>query len=358
MKATQQGYYLIPNIQLSKTKYERWRKIAKILKLSKEAKLRLEWIIYYETKAKKNAKLTCRHFGIQRSKWYYWKNRFDEKNLRTLENNSTAPMKKRQKEYTDLQYERTVKLRKKYLRYGKEKILLKYQKLYPQDSKISSWKVQCIIQASGLYYHPKKQQRSNKKRLKSVKKKRIAELKKKPKTGYLICLDTIVKYCDGNKRYILTAIDKYAKIAYARMYNNHSSISSKDFLEKLHYLLDGRIENIQTDNGSEFQKYFEQACQNLNLNRYYSRVRNPKDNSVCERFNRTLQEEFIQLGNFNFNPDIFNRDLTEWLIEYNFHRPHQSLDYLSPIEFTQKYSRVSEMYSSSTNSCLIFDLGI
>ncbi|WP_456324391.1 integrase core domain-containing protein [Desulfonauticus submarinus] len=32
----------------------------------------------------------------------------------------------------------------------------------------------------------------------------------------------------------------------------------------------------------------------LSLNRYYSRVRSPKDNAVCERFNRTLKEEFIQ----------------------------------------------------------------
>ena len=45
---------------------------------------------------------------------------------------------------------------------------------------------------------------------------------------------------------------------------------------------------------------------------------------------------------------IFNRNLTDWLIEYNFNRPHQTLDYLTPIEFTQKYSRVSKMYSSNT----------
>ncbi|NTU67236.1 MAG: transposase, partial [Candidatus Moranbacteria bacterium] len=44
-------------------------------------------------------------------------------------------------------------------------------------------------------------------------------------------------------------------------------------------------------------------------------------------------------------------NLTEWLIEYNFNRPHQALDYLTPIEFTQKYSRVSKMYSSNTIIC-------
>ncbi len=37
-------------------KYEHWRKVAKVLKLSKSACQRLEWIIFYETKGKRNAK--------------------------------------------------------------------------------------------------------------------------------------------------------------------------------------------------------------------------------------------------------------------------------------------------------------
>ena len=57
MKAKQSGFYLIPNISLSKTKYERWRKMSIKLALSKKAKLRLEWMIYYGTKANKNASL-------------------------------------------------------------------------------------------------------------------------------------------------------------------------------------------------------------------------------------------------------------------------------------------------------------
>jgi transposase InsO family protein len=37
-------------------------------------------------------------------------------------------------------------------------------------------------------------------------------------------------------------------------------------------------------------------------------------------------------------------------VEYNFSRPHQSLDYLAPIEFVQKYDKVSKKYSSNTIS--------
>ena len=126
------------------------------------------------------------------------------------------------------------------------------------------------------------------------------------------------------------------------------SYSAKDFLQRLSYLLDGKFDNLQTDNGSEFLKHFETACAKLKVPHYFSRTRTPKDNSECERFNRTLQEEFIAMGNMTEDIDLFNRNLTDWLIEYNFNRPHQTLNYLTPIEFTQKYAKVSKMYSSNT----------
>jgi len=331
-------------------KYELWIKTAKVLNLSKPAKQRLNWIIYYYTKSDKNASLTCRHFGIHRSIWYYWFNRFNETDITTLEDKSSAPHKTREKEYTPLQYSRVIKLRKQYIKYGKVKIFKIYQKQYLDDKTLSEWNVQCIIESSKIYYKPARKDQIQAKRRRASNKKRITELKKKPKTGYLICIDSIVKYWNGKKRYIITAIDKYGKLAYARMYNNHTSLSAKDFLLRLNYLLDKRIENVQTDNGSEFLKYFDELCDKLNIPHYYSRVRSPKDNPDIERFNRTLKEEFIQLGNMTDNAELFNSRLTDWLVEYNFNRPHQTLEYLTPIEFNQKYMKVSERWSSSTST--------
>ncbi|MFH0950851.1 MAG: integrase core domain-containing protein [bacterium] len=43
---------------------------------------------------------------------------------------------------------------------------------------------------------------------------------------------------------------------------------------------------------------------------------------------------------------MFNRKLTEWLIEYNFGRPHEALRYKTPMEF----SKVLPMYSSCTST--------
>lgn len=329
--------------------HDRWRRTADLLKLSKGAKSRLEWVIFYETKGERNARLTARHFGVAPKTFYQWHNRFDESDLKTLEERSRAPVSKRVREYTPLQYVRVIKLRKEHIRWGKMKLLKLYQDDFPKDTTITSWKVQCIIEQSGIYYHPQKQARINRKRVLSVKRKKITDLTKKPRQGFLVCLDTIVRYVAGQKRYILTAIDQYSKITFGRMYTTHSSANARDFLHRLHYLLDGKIENIQTDNGSEFKLHFDTALTKLNIPHYHSRVKTPKDNAVNERFNRTLEEEFLAMGNLMADTVLFNKRLTEWLVEYNFKRPHQTLGYLSPINFHFKYHKVLPMYPSSTS---------
>jgi transposase InsO family protein len=325
-------------------RYNRWQKEADLLNLSKAAKLRLEWFIFYETKAGKDVSLTCRHFGISRKTFYKWLNRFDEKNLRLLEDKPRAPQKTRQKEITPEEESRVVKLRKDHICWGKMKLARLYQNIYGE--KVSSWKVQYTIKKYRFYYHPLKNEKLQAKRKRSQAKKRITELKKQPFPGFLIALDAITIYWGGLKRYILTAVDTVSKIPFARMYTSKSSKNAADFLQRLFYLLDGSFLNALYDNGSEFHKEFISACQKLGINQYWSRPKTPQDNSMDERFNRTLKEEFLALGNFNPDPVLFNKDLTEWLIEFVFVRPHQSLGYDTPWQFYQKTAKVLPMYSS------------
>ncbi len=329
--------------------HDRWRKIAELQKLSRAARGRLEWIIFWETH-RKDVSLTARHFGIARKTFYTWSARFEGEFLRGLEDKSRRPRRRRSREYTARQYERIVSLRQANIRYGKMKLLALYRRAHANDLSISAWKVQCIIEASGIYYHPKKQARTNRKRSIARTRKRITELQRKPMSGFLLCLDTVVRYVAGTKRYILTAIDRHTKVAFARMYTTHSSEAAQDFLRRLHLLLEGKIENVQTDNGSEFHRSFDKACETLGLAHYWSRAKTPKDNAVNERFNRTLNDEFLALGNMTSDTVAFNRRLTEWLVEYNFRRPHQTLGYLPPITYTFKYHRVLPMYPSSTLS--------
>ena len=326
--------------------YEHWRKVAKTLKLSKKACQRLEWIIFYETKAKRNARATCHHFFISPKTFYKWLNRFNERNLRTLEDQDKAPKNRRKKEITSQEESRIISLRKQYIVWGKMKLQKLYQNIYQE--KISSWKIQYTIKKYQLYPNPVKNEKLQRKRKRNQAKKRITELKKQPFPGFLIALDVITIYWNGLKRYILTAIDTVSKIAFARMYTTKSSRSAADFLKRMFYLLDGSFLNTLHDNDSTFHKEFIQACKDLGISQYWSRFRTPTDNPIDERFNSTLKREFLRLGNFHPDPVQFNKRLTEWLITYTFVRPHQALGYETPWQFYQKTAKVLPMYSSRT----------
>ena len=277
------GYFcFMPKPVILLGEYERWRVVSKELKLSRQAMLRLDWIIYYFEG--NTATQTARHYGISTKTFYKWFGQFDRDNLYTLnllEDKSKAPKRVRQREITNIQEDRIVKLRKERIRYGKMKLEKIYQERYQE--KISSWKIQKVIENRKLYYHPVRTAKIARKRANSQKKKRITELKLdslkwyEKKSGYIICLDTIVLHLDNCKRYIFTAIDKYGKVAYARMYKNKSTINSEDFLYRLYFLLDGKVPRVGHDNGSEFEKYFKSACLKLKIQQYYSRVRTPKD---------------------------------------------------------------------------------
>ena len=327
----------------------RWRGIADKCNLSPEARLRLEWMIFHETVGDKDAYTTAKHFEIAPKTFYKWHKRFDNGKVKLLEEQSRRPKNVRKWQVTPQEECRIMKLRKKHMRWGKKKI----RKLYKDEYGlvISSWKVERVIRAHSLYPDQIKAEKQRNKLKNATKKNRIQKLEMIDEHWFLIHLDTIVIYWGSVKRYILTACDRHGKVAYARMYTTKSSRSAKDFLYRLHYLIDADIINIQTDNGSEFFAEFEEALEQLKINHWFSRPRTPKDNSVVEKFNQTLQYEWLNDGNFTPVIREFNVNLTKWLEEYNFIRPHQALDYMTPYEYLeytlQKQQKLLPMYSAS-----------
>lgn len=87
-----------------KSRHQRWRNLAELLKLSRAARSHLDWIIFYE-KNRKDVALTCRHFSIARKTLYKWLKRFDGQFLKGLEEKSRAPLSVRRRQYTILEYE-------------------------------------------------------------------------------------------------------------------------------------------------------------------------------------------------------------------------------------------------------------
>lgn len=311
------------------SKSERWRRQAESLGLSKQARLKLEWFIYYFEQAGEDASLTCRHFGISRSGFYKWRAVFDPANLKALEEASRAPIHTRQRQLQPLQESRILHLRKTNPEYGKDKLVILYSRHYGE--KISAWQCQLVIEKYHLQQRPPKGGRPFKKQ--GLSKRKTIELKKQQTPGFLVAFDSIVIYHNGLKRYVVTGIDTVSKIAWARMYTTHSSVTTKDLFMRLHAVVHGKVLNTCQDNGSEFEKHFAATLASLNIPQYFSRVKTPKDNPICERFNRTLKGEFLRQGNWTPDAAEFNRRLNLWLLKYNCYRPHQALNYLTPFEY-------------------------
>lgn len=334
--------YFTPKDHKLLIRHERLRRQAELVKLSSKAKQRLEWIIFYHTIADENVTKTCKYFCIGRSKLYYWLTRFNKDNIRSLESKSTRPNRIRSWNIDPVKKLRMINLRKEFnCKWGKRKLSKVYTNRYKEY--ISSWQFQRVIQSFNLYPVRKRSKyKSN-----GAKKNRISKSIRQ-NSNNLFSLDTIVLHLFGQKRYILTAIEHTTKRAYARVYTSHSSSKATDFLKRLTYLVDNNINIILTDNGSEFQKHFDNACEKQRLTRYYTRVSTPTDNPEVERFNRTLKENWLNEGGWYNNVYDMNKSLTDWLIIYNNVRPHESLNDKTPLEYTAQIQALSKMYSSCT----------
>lgn len=313
-----------------RNKHTQWREMARWLRISRPARTRLEWIIYYQTRGSENVAKTARHFGIARKTFYTWYCRFDDANLRTLEDHSRAPQRRRQPDYTGREAQQVEALRRLFPTAGRDKLVILYAEEY--GTPIKPWSLRRIVRDYRLYAQRAIRSRHTKALPRAQRKKRITELEKKPYPGFLVEVDTIAFYDFGHKRYVLTAIDHYSRLAFAYMYPTKASRNAADFLKRL-LLLFGRVENLHIDNGSEFKKEFEKAAEKLGVILYHARPYRAQDKPLIERFNGIVQQEYIDLGHYSLDVEYFNRYLIDWLIYYNFKRPHHALGLKRPAEF-------------------------
>ena len=151
--------------------------------------------------------------------------------------------------------------------------------------------------------------------------------------GLILEVDTIVRFVDGMKRYVITGVDTEKRTAFAACYTNHGSISAADFLMKTMAVLPDCPTSIQTDNGSEFALHFAQAALDNGITHFHAYPRSPKMNAHIERFNRTLDEEFLRYHRALLRDDVqlFNNKLIDWLLWYNGERSHYALGQVAPL---------------------------
>jgi len=90
---------------------------------------------------------------------------------------------------------------------------------------------------------------------------------------------------------------------------------------------------IRSNNGLVFlSKRFRAACRFCGLKQEFVTPYTPEQSGVIERFFRSLKEECVWQRVFR-NFEEARRAVKGWIKWYNEGRPHQSLGYLSPVQY-------------------------
>lgn len=271
--------------------------------INEEAKRKVKILTFWQ---KYGTQATKEAYNVGQSTLYLWKDKLKKSGgkIESLNNESKKPhtVNKRRVDYR-IEKE-IIRLREKCYRYGKEKIskdLKKFCKKHDIEYKYKPSTVGRILTDlkkrdllptyTKVSLYGKTGKIKERKQAKNRKKNRIKDYKPKENDN-LVQVDTIVYFINGIKRYIVTAIHPETDFAFSFAYKTHSSANTKDFFVKLQQVAPFNITHVQTDNGSEFDKYFGQYMQEQSIVHFHNYPRCPKMNCFVERFNRTLKEEF------------------------------------------------------------------
>jgi transposase InsO family protein len=154
--------------------------------------------------------------------------------------------------------------------------------------------------------------------------------------GYLGAQDT---YYVGTIKsigriYQQTFIDTYTKVAFAKLYDRKNALVAADLLNDcvLPFFEENDVPllRVLTDRGTEYCGQPEHHEYQLylaveNIDHSKTRAKSPQTNGICERFHRTMQDEFYSVAfrkKLYTSLDQLQVDLDLWLAEYNQNRPH------------------------------------
>ncbi|MDO3645293.1 IS481 family transposase [Mucilaginibacter sp. L3T2-6] len=154
--------------------------------------------------------------------------------------------------------------------------------------------------------------------------------------GYLGAQDT---YYVGNIKgvghiYQQTFIDTYSKVAFTKLYDRKNALVAAEMLnDKVVPFFeqhDLRLLRVLTDRGTEYCGAREQHEYQLylaieDIDHSKTKAKSPQTNGICERFHRTIQDEFYAIA---FRKKIYRSiaelqaDLDKWMLNYNNERTH------------------------------------
>ena len=326
-----------------------------------EAKRRWQILKFWE---KYGIEATIEAFGVKRRTLFDWKKKFNDGNgqMIALNNQSRKPHRLRKRQYPIKLTQEIRRLRKSHHNIGKEKIHI----LLKDFSEKEGIKLPSVRTIGRLIKDAPDKMRVTPLKLTSKGKVKAPRVRKKPRIikpkgfkaaypGHCVAFDSIERFVDGTKRYLITCIDLYSRFSFALCVPNHSAKAAETFLGLVKVVFPIKMDYILTDNGSEFQKEFDETIRKAHEAHWHTYPKTPKMNAHDERFNRTIQEEFVDYHeDALLDPGYFNDKLLDYLLWYNGKRPHWGIDLLTPIQVLGKFNHECNMSWPNTHTFLFF----
>lgn len=136
----------------------------------------------------------------------------------------------------------------------------------------------------------------------------------------------------------LSILDEYTRECLALKVSR--SITSEDVLDTLAELfaMRGVPGAIRSDNGPEFvARAVRDWLGRLQIETRYIAPGSPWENGYAESFHSKLVDEFLSREQFD-SVNQARRLTTAWQEDYNHHRPHSSLGYVTPAEYAARWT--------------------
>ena len=301
--------------------------------------------IYGETR---DVEVVCQTFGISRATLYRWLKRFDPKDLTSLKEESRRPRRVRRPLWSQGLVRAVKELREQYPRWGKDKLAIL---VGDQGHKVSVSTVGRILnhlKQRGELKEPKRRAISAKRKSRRPYGVREPGDYMAQRPGDLVQVDTLdVRPFPWMTLKQFTARDVISKWDVMEARRHATATTAKEFIETLEQRMPFKVKALQVDGGSEFYSDFEEECHRRKLLLFVLPPKSPKLNGCVERAHRTHTEEFYEVYEVPWNVTELNPDLRRWENTYNCIRPHQALNYKTPLQFLKDNGIVSSDYSSN-----------
>lgn len=298
--------------------------------MDREERRRLAWVKMYEQSG--DAGMVCRRCGICRATLRKWIRRYQQQGEQGLSSLSRRPHRSPKRKVMQEDVSQILQLRQE----GKGARRIQNELRLHHEKDFSLATIHKVL--------------SRAKVVPIIKRRRSAVIQRYNLSipGERIQMDTM-KIAEG--RYQYTAVDDCSRFRVLGLYPRRDGSHTLLFLDRVVEEMPFPIQRIQTDRGGEF---FAEAVQRRLMELFIKfrpiPPRSPHLNGKVERSQLTDRLEFW--SRYGWKTKEIEQRLEEWQFEYNWRRPHGSLNGKTP---ALRLAEVGELVPLSEEVALLYD---